>query len=332
MKGMLKQSKKIFRIVLSFVLAFVLTIGIGIGVYAAYTHSLHAQRTIAPYELGIRFSSNYLLKGNSKDNIKTVYTTDISENGINPAAILTVCNYAQGKQTQPNGNAVTYTMTMKLVKESGNGFVDVVASDFPDYNTNEITYNISLRNGEVTKNFNKNNLSDSFASQVLPAKVATADVYELIFTKNFVSLSTGIFLEIIVTPTDSSLPTLTGIFKADVRVEGENNSWQGSFSDDQTNLSPSDYDGYNYVVTGFGTGTITLSWDHTKLEMNNLSIQEILAITGATYSEDNDISTLTFSVDSNEVNRYEIQFFKKNIDNNVTWNNLSRDIVSFEFR
>ena len=327
MKGMLKQSKKIFRIVLSFVLAFVLTIGIGVGVYAAYTHSLHAQRTIAPYELGIRFSSNYLLKGASKDNIKIVYTTDISENGVNPAAIVTVCNYAQGKQTQPNGNKVTYTMTIKLVKETNNGFVDAVASDLPDN-----TYNISLRKGDVTKNFNKNNLSDSFTSQELPAKTATADVYELIFTKNFVTLSPKIYLEIIVTPTDSSLPTLTGLFKADVRVEGENNSWQGSFSDDQTNLNPSDYDGYNYVVTGFGTGTVTLSWDHTKLEMNNLSIQEILAISGATYSEDNATSTLVFSVDSNEVNRYEIQFYKIDIDTNVTWTSMARDIVSFEFR
>ena len=328
MKGMLKQSNKIFRIVLSFVLAFVLTIGIGIGVYAAYTHSLHAQRTIAPYEVGIRFSSNYLLKGASKDNIKKVYTTDISENGINPAAVLTVCNYAQGKQTQPNSNAVTYKLEAKLVKLSGSNYVAATAGDL----NNDINYNISLKLGNTTKNFNINNLSDSFTNQVLPAKRASADVYELIFTKNFVTLTPGVFLEITVTPTDSSLPVLTGIFEADVRVEGENNSWQGTISDDQTNHNPSDYDGYNYVVTGFGTGTVTLSWDHTKLEMNNLSIQEILAIQGATYSEEDDTSTLVFSVDSNVTNRYEIQFYKINIDNNVTWNNLSRNIIIFEFR
>ncbi|MBO7085857.1 MAG: hypothetical protein J6W25_01960 [Bacilli bacterium] len=323
MKGMLKQGKKLYRIVLSFVLAFVLLTLIGIGVYAAYTHSLHAQRTIAPYEVGIRFSSNYLLKGNSKDNIKIVYTTDASANGVNPAAVLTVCNYAQGKQTEPNPNNVTYTLSARFVKYVNGDYVAASTSDVPDN-----SYVITLKNGEETKAFNNTTVSNSF-TKTIPGKKAAADVYELIFTKNFASVKPNLYLEVTVTPTDDSLPTLTGIFKADVRVEGENNSWSGSFSDEQTSIQPYEYDGYNYLVTGFGSGTVTITWDSTKLEMNYVSLSQLLAITGAQYDSSN--SSITFPVNSSTTNRYEIQFYKIDIDSSVTWQDMESNIVTFDF-
>ena len=323
MKGMLKQGKKLYRIVLSIVLAFILLTLIGIGVYAAYTHSLHAQRTIAPYEVGIRFSSNYLLKGNSKDNIKIVYTTDASENGINPAAVLTVCNYAQGKQTEPNPNNVTYTLTARFVKLDNGNYVAASASDVPDN-----SYVVTLKLGEETKTFNKSTLSNSFTSTIAGRR-ASADVYELIFTKNFASVKPNLYLEVVATPTDNGLPTLSAIFKADVKVEGENNSWSGTFSDDQTSIQPYEYDGYNYLVTGFGSGTITITWDSTKLEISYISLTELLAISGVTYDEAN--SSITFAVNSSDTNRYEIQFYKIDIDNTVTWQNMNHDIVTFSF-
>ena len=64
---------------------------------AIFTSSLNAQRTIAAYDTeGERFSSNYLLKGDSKDNVRTAYTTNVA---LPVTAVVTVCNYPQGRQT-----------------------------------------------------------------------------------------------------------------------------------------------------------------------------------------------------------------------------------------
>ena len=85
--------------------------------YGAYTNSQRAQRTIAAYDSGgDRFSSNYLNPGNSRDNVRTLFVTDPS---IRPTAVVTVCNYQQGKQTRPNDQEIEYDVTVQLVKYDG---------------------------------------------------------------------------------------------------------------------------------------------------------------------------------------------------------------------
>lgn len=326
MKEMLRHNKSVVRIVLSFVLAFVLLALIGAGVaLAAYTHSLHAQRVFAPYEVGVRFSSNYLLKGDSDKNIKIIYTTDASATGVNPAAILTVCNYAQGRQTEPNSSNITYTLSARLVKTDVSGaYVEASTSDVA-----KSSYNITLKVGNDELVLGQSRASGSF-TKTIAGGTATANVYELIFDKSMAADRPNMYLEVVVTP-DGGLPSLSGIFKADLRVEGENNSWSASFTDDTTNLLPADYDGYNYLVSGFGSGQVTITWDASRVEMNYVSLKELLAIDNVIYNESGNNRTIIFNVNSSVINRYEIQFYKKNIDNTVSWNYLENTIVTFNF-
>ena len=85
------------------------------GIYAIskFTNSLQAQRTVAAYDtLGERFSSNYLQKG-SGFNVRNVTVESDSET---PLAIVTVCNYEQGRQMYVNPLDVPYALTMRLVR------------------------------------------------------------------------------------------------------------------------------------------------------------------------------------------------------------------------
>ena len=87
--------------------------GIAGVVYARYTNSQHAQRVIAPYDMGgARFSSNYLIGGFSKDNVKVLYVTDET---VRPSTGITVCNYQRDNQLRFNESNVTYDVTFRLV-------------------------------------------------------------------------------------------------------------------------------------------------------------------------------------------------------------------------
>ena len=52
----MKKNRIVYIVVFAVIL--VLAISIGVITYAAYTHSLHTQRTIAPYDSSEKFSSN----------------------------------------------------------------------------------------------------------------------------------------------------------------------------------------------------------------------------------------------------------------------------------
>ena len=175
------KTKNILRIALVSLLALFLMGMASMAIYAAYTHSLHAQRTVAPYGVGIKFSSNYLLKGEAKNNINTIYITDASVSGTNPATIVTICNYTQGKQTEPNPSDIDYELTARLVKKVNGVYVSAANTDFltsDDF--------ITIKLGENSYTFNKNNpsITTTFNS-TLTGRRANADVYELILSKSF---------------------------------------------------------------------------------------------------------------------------------------------------
>ena len=329
MQKMLKH--KNITTVLIIVLAFLVLLSVGGIVYGAYTHSLHAQRVIAPYELGERFSSNYLLKvENSENNARIIYTNNAdATDGTDPVAILTICNYPQGKQTQPNANNITYTLDIKFKKfnEGTHAFVDASTSDVGNI------YTVKLKNGNGSQTLvtlNNSSVSSTINGS-LTGGAANSNVYLLEFSRNFAAATTkpNLYVELTATPSDSGLPTLKGLFSADERIEGSVNSWTGSFSDDDR-TDPYHYDGYNYVITGFGEGTCTLTWDETLVSISYISLSELLAITGATY---NGTNSITFNVNSSDTNRYELQFYNIGItDNTTTWSLMSSSVVRFNYR
>ncbi|MBO4283804.1 MAG: hypothetical protein J5958_04170 [Clostridia bacterium] len=293
-----------------------LLVSSGIFTYAKFTNSLQAQRTVAAYDpLGELFSSNYLQAGQGV-NARTV---SVAADDEIPMAIVTVCNYEQGWQTRVNSQNITYGLSLRLVKydiESG-GYVSATAGEVG-------AYTITVERGETSFTLDSSHLSDSsrFSSETLAKDVASSNAY----TVTFEPYQNTIFLEMTVTPLQVlQLSTLHGILKADLRMAGASSAWSGSFQD-PTGSPPSAFDGFNYRITGVGSGTFTLRWDASKVNLFAQSLLTLLSIEGATRVG----NSITFPVDAEEINLYDLQFYKVNITSE-TWDNMSSSVVTYDF-
>lgn len=296
-------------------LIFSLFLSFGIFTYAKFTNSLQAQRTVAAYDtLGERFSSNYL-QALANANVRTVTVASGSEI---PMAIVTVCNYEQGRQTHVNTVDVPYTLSMRLVKynTSTGVYEAATAGDVGGYG-------ISVSHAGTTVTLDAGNLSDaSTFSGTLPHLTATSDAYTVVFNP----YQNTICLEMTVTPDSGThLSTLRGILKAEIRMAGASSSWAGSFQD-STAESPATYDGFNYRVTGVGSGTFTLRWDSSKVGISAVSLMTLLGIEGATRVG----NSITFPVDAEVESFYDLQFYKVNVTSE-TWSDMTNSVVTFDF-
>ena len=289
--------------------------------YAIFTNSLHAQRTIAAYDTaGDKFSSNYLLKGYSGENVRTVYTTGTST----PAStVLTVCNYPQGRQTMSAQDDISYKLTFSLVKEESGDYVEVA----PSYLTGSLANCAVTVTGDGTLTLNSSNVSGEISNMTITGGAARSHSYSISFSSDFIDdPMPNLYLEAIAEPTVSGYPTLRGIFKPELRAAGAADSWTGSFSDDRSH-TPSEYDGYNYVITGVGSGTVTLTWNAAKLDLSDVSLHELAQITNFSQTS----NSVTFPVDAEVTSRYELQFYKVNIPDETTWALMDNGVVTFAF-
>ena len=316
----MKKNRIVYIVVFAVIL--VLAISIGVITYAAYTHSLHTQRTIAPYDSSEKFSSNVLKSGDVENNVRTIYVSEITETSPNPSAIITVCNYPQGRQTLVSANDITYTFKIEFAELVNDSFEVVTSSALSGYSASVNSNTLSIAGSK---------LNDSLSSTLTGDEISS-DVYTLTLSKNFASEKPNLYILVSAIPSDNSYSTLKAVFKADVRIDSATDQWMGSFIEDNV-LNPSDYDGYNYVISGFGSGTFTLSWDNSKLNISYISLNELLGLDNADYVEDNQnhVSTISFSVDSDISSRYEIQFYKINITSE-TWTQMSSEVVIQSFR
>ena len=314
-------TKSIVTLSIALVMALLVT---ATGVYAAYTNSRHAQRTIAAYDAtGDRFSSNDLGRSAARYNQKTMYTADPSHD---PSTVVTVCNYERGKQTRPSDQAITYTLSARLVKYDALDAALYVPVDAAYMTANSLGgYTVTIRKGATAITLGGAALSGSFAAATLPGGEAQADAYTVTFDADFAVDQPNLYLELTATPTNDALPTLSGIFRADMRLEGATNDWTGAFHDD-TAYAPAQYDGFNYRIEGVGNGTCTLRWDDTKVALSYVSLAQLTAITGAVATA----NSVTFAVNSDEVGLYDLQFYKVNITTE-TWTTMNNTVVQLDF-
>ena len=314
----LKSSTKKL-ILVSLILSFSFMMMVSAISLAAYTNSRYAQRTVSTYlSGGDRFSSNYLAKKYSRDNVKTAYTTS---DDTDPTVLITLCNYEQGKQSLTYETDISYTLSARLVKYDAGTSEKYVPVDDAYLSANSLTdYKISIKkgngNGEPTV-LKSGNLSASFSGTLTGNRISY-DTYRLTLDVEFATdePQPNLYIEMVASvPEITTLPTLRAVFKAELRSEGAVNAWTGAFSE-STEVAPKSYEGYNYRISGMGSGTVTLRWDGSKLELNQYDLiklnQTPTQVAETSYYE------ISFDVNSDIKALYDLQFFKKNIDSE-TW-------------
>ena len=333
----MKRNKTSFviLIVISIVVSLSMIIGGAISL-AAYTNSLHAQRTVATYQPnGDRFSSNYLAKLSLNDNLKSIYTSD---EGVEASAIVTLFNHERGKTT-PYENTIYYSLRVYLVYNAGTELTpDFTAVDESYLTANSLTgYHVYFnRTGQSVNTLGSGNLSVTLDGNLEAASI-DQHAFHIAFDTDFVTEAPNLYVAMVATPFESAanrtagtpassvLPVLCAVFDAKLRSEGIENAWTGAFSDDKS-AAPSAYDGYNYRISGVGSGTVTLTWNSAKVVINDFDKIELLKIDGATLVG----STLTFAVNSDDAALYDIRFVKVGIGAE-TWPDMESSVVTFSF-
>lgn len=265
--------------------AVVILLG-GIAAFAAYTRTSSIKRVVSTRSgASVLFSSNYLQLGST-----AFRNVSFGSDSDNPVIKITVCNYAQGNKFNFNAEDITYSLTAELVDKDGNTLTDFSGDG----------YYIKYENGEQ-KNFSGSHLTYSFENQTLSTGGPSEDTYSISFNKTEFS-SQSVFMKITAKPTSpTDLEPISAIIGVSYRKADVAN-WTGEFVDNVE--KPSELDGFNYRISGSGNGTITLSWNTNYVKLGKWSYGKF------NLTEDGNVSTVTFKVDSSENNQYNIQFYR----------------------
>ena len=261
------------------------------GTYAAYVNCDIVERVVSlGKENRTYFSSNYLFL---MDKIETDYTTRrLSGTPVKEGDTVTgynftvqVCNYLYGNEELVNPKKIDYQL-----KASWKG------DKIPDNVTGIKVNNESFDTGGTL----------SLNQATLPANQATKQEYTFFVPA---ALKDTAQLEIVVEPTDASSYSATNQQKLAAVItlaeQTPNHTWTGHFIDDPTYQNQvSDYEGFNYEISGSGKGTVTLTWD-SKLTISPWFVGDVKGsdptLTDGKY-------TCTFAVDSDTTSAYQLQF------------------------
>lgn len=187
----------------------------------------------------------------------------------------------------------------------------------------------------------KTELFDEFDSSVLLHTRSCTDVYNVRFTPAFSSQVNGLGLHVTAELNGSypQISSIDSIIFTKVSRTGISTVWTGYFSDDGAlgvldATDASDLDGYNYTISGSGATTVKLSWNYSKLDINQvfiLSLVESITESDLTDSDSDGLYYIIFNVDSDEVNRYDTQFYRQS-DNPSDYDSWStvKGYVTFE--
>ena len=293
----------------------------GVVTYAAFTRINIVKRVISTDEgVGDRFSSDYM---QSSGVFKTIETKN-SQTDI-PTVLVHVFNYPYPKSAFYKNSETTYSLTASLGTMEGNVFTALNSGNLTQEETallNSGGYKIALGTDERT--FSSTVLSTDFNSCTLAAGGAHSDEFVLSFDVSEVSDSPKeYYMELVATPDDSGLPTLTG-YVAVRYAQTATSGWSGKL---ETLDSQKSYDGFNYILSGTGSGEITFKWKSEFVLINKQFLENKnykFKVNGTEYTGSATVKTLvdnlapdasgykylTLVVDSTKINRYEVQFFK----------------------
>lgn len=271
-----------------------------IGGMAAYTSISSVKRVVSTQKgVGNLFSSNYLEEGSSFPLKNVTFSSD----KIAPTVTVNVCNFPQTKIKHSDAD-ITYTLTITLVDSSGTEISDF--TNLGDY---------SVKYGDDTQPFLVSNKPITY-TKTLSSSDFSQDNFTLSF--DISQLTTpSVYMKLVATPSSpTDLPTLSATIGVSY-VKPYSASWSGQFTDSAD--KPSDLDGFNYRLSGSGSGTIILSWNTKYIEISKWFLEE--NTDNLTYDTDKSpVASITLRVDSSVQNQYDIQFYRVNgISANESW-------------
>lgn len=222
--------------------------------YAAYITLDISKHVVSTGSGGniVRFSSNYLYVTDIGGSYGTRKVTTMHDNVSNTDNFtVEVCNYIYGNTAAVNSNDITYSLVAELVYTGAarpEGITIRPVGGEP----------VSFVNGSLT-----------IPGRMLPAGIATADKFVCSIPGG---MKDQISIKIAAIPDDEASISATKQKKLAAEIVFKNasltNNWDGEFIDSKTGLTPMQYDGFNYEISGNGEGTVTITWNENILEIS----------------------------------------------------------------
>lgn len=257
------------------------------------------------------FGSNYLYLTNSQaepaqySSRRIPQTPKADSEGIYTFSVM-VCNYVYGNPEMWNLDNIDYTFGVKLYQ---NGSGSTLPAGFK---------NVSVTVDSSKYQPNESGVFD-FPQMTLTGGVTSDHTYVFDVPA---ALKDELMFEVTATPANRSYSATNNQKLAALITLAEKtppHGWSGKFLD-STSHAPSEYSGFNYEISGTGTGTIVLTWDKSLqispwfLSDNHLTPQ---------YDETTGSIELTVGAE-NGPSAYQFQFYKADKDyiDGLDWDNL----------
>lgn len=278
--------------------------------FAAYTNFNSVKRVISTVKTDdTRFSSNYLSLVNLETTeypLRRISPTEVAGSDVtNYSFTVQICNYVFGNMMLYNNYNISYSFFVKLVTKDNSGTL-------PD-GVEKITVNGTSigSSGEMA------------IDDMLTGGSAASHSYIIIVPE---TLKDVVNLEIAAIPKgeDSRSAVDNQKLAANISLSTftPSENWTGKFIDNQ-NIDVSAYDGFNYEISGNGSGTITLKWTD-NLQLSPWFAEDV----NATKTNEKEYS---FAVGATETSptAYQLQLYKEaNIPlNSKTWEDLSKSVT-----
>jgi len=303
----------------------ILFVSAGIS-YAAYTRVNVVKRVVSTGEgIGDLFASDYMSVSS------LVMRKTFSDQNALPYVSVSVFNYPYPKKSAYQRDDTVYTLTATLKKQSeGNTFTELTADEITALG--DLDYQIIYKENAF-KFGTGGSVSHTFSNCTIAGGDFNQDIFTLRFDPSELTAAqpNGYCMELVARPEDTSLPTLTGYVMVKY-VRTASGGWSGRL---ETLEAGKEYDAYNYIVEGNGTGKITFKWNPTYVRINkwflqnpdhtfykNVNVLGSNSVTeGAVTTDADGMRSLTLVVDSKQRSRYEIQFYKVGVDEDDYTNN-----------
>lgn len=279
------------------------------GSMAAYTNFSMARRVVTLKDGGLVMFSSNLLYTEGKNTVVDEYRNR-KVTTTNNSFTVEIYNYVMGDASSYNNQDIKYSLKVTLLSESSN------PSGYGIHiNDTDTSYVLSEQDGSYSVNLQNQELLGNQASKVsYTISIPEED-------KN------GARIRIEAIPEESSYAATNNKKLAVGVIIGNlvlDKNWKGEILDSQSERVPKDYDGFNYAISGYGSGSITLSWNSAYLEVSPWFLEEL----NQSVTEENGWKKITFPVGGEgQPEAYQTQFYWSGKNRNITWAELKGAIL-----
>lgn len=300
--------------------------------FAEFTRVKKVKRVVSVQsDEGVMFSSNYM-STIIPAQVRNVPKTTDDSNSVE----IVVRNYPQGNVSRVYPASISYKLKATLCDANGDPLIVSQANSAAFNTANYSICTVTVNNNGTRTNGNSVNFASTtvqVGNETKQYYIATIDTNSLeggVTDENYFLLTfdggqKALFASTVYVKLEteienagddiSDLAGYVGIYKK------MDSGWSMTLSDD-VSKNVEDYHGFNYTLAGSGSTTVRISWNPNQLRISELFLKEN-SLTVENDAGNVGMKCVTFTVNSENVSRYDIQFYKVSTFNLSSMNDLA---------